>query len=162
MAGILENPITQKPLLKVGRKTPFFTLPSTGGGVGGPGFLRSKYDMVLLFLDSSSDAERYLSAFTEAYSEVLALKARALGIVRASLEEASALQSRLGLPFPLLADESGATTTRMLGDRGNVALCVADRYGQVYSLDAAPSPAQLPPPQSALDWLEFIEIQCPE
>lgn len=162
MAGVVENPIAQKPLLKIGRKTPFFTLPSTGGGVGGPGFLRSKYDMVLLFLDSSPDAERYLSAFSNVYSEVLALKARVLGIVRAPLEEAKALQSRLGLPFPLLADESGATTARMLGDSGKVALCVADRYGQVYSLDPAPSPAQLPPPQSAIEWLEFIEIQCPE
>lgn len=50
----------------------------------------------------------------------------------------------------------------MLGEADQAALCVADRFGEVYFLEIAPNTAALPDLQTAVDWLQFIGIQCPE
>lgn len=143
-------------------KTPLFVLPSTAGGTSGPGALRSKYNAVLAFLNVGPEAEEYLTGLASLNAEILASQARLLVVVPLSLENASTLARKLALPFPLLADEDGKTTRRMLGERNRAALCVTDRYGQVFSLEVGTTPSELPPPRSALDWLEFIQIQCPE
>jgi hypothetical protein len=66
------------------------------------------------------------------------------------------------LPFTVLADAGGAVTRRMLGEGAGTGLCVADRYGEVYYVQVAASVEQLPDPEVAVDWLQFIGIQCPE
>ncbi|HEY0072001.1 MAG TPA: hypothetical protein VGE04_18725 [Chloroflexia bacterium] len=162
MSQLTDKPPVQLPQLKGKGRTPLFVLPSTAGGTSGPGALRSKYNAVLAFLDAGPDGEEYLRALSSLYAEILASQARLLVVVPLSTEDADALARKLALPFPLLADEGGRTTRRMLGEHNRVALCVTDRYGQVFSLDVGMVTAELPPPQSALDWLEFILIQCPE
>ena len=162
MSQLTGTPPAQTPQLKSKGRTPLFVLPSTAGGTSGPGALRSKYNAVLLFLDDGPAAEEYLRDLASIYAEILASQARLLVVMPLSPEDAGALARKLALPFPLLADEGGSTTRRMLGESHHVALCVTDRYGQVFSLDVGMLPSELPPPQSALDWLEFILIQCPE
>ena len=41
-------------------------------------------------------------------------------------------------------------------------LCVADRYGIIYFVEAASDVSALPPASTVVEWLEYIEIQCPE
>lgn len=162
MSQLIDRPASQAPQLKGKGRTPLFVLPSTAGGTSGPGALRSKYNAVLAFLDAGPGAEEFLQGLASVYAEVLASQARVLVVVPLSLPEADALARKLALPFPLLADDGGKTTRRMLGESHHAALCVTDRYGQVFSLDVAVAPSDLPPPRSAIDWLEFIQIQCPE
>jgi peroxiredoxin len=162
MSQLTDRPPVQLPQLKGKGLTPLFVLPSTAGGTSGPGTLRSKYNAVIAFLDAGPDAEEYLLGLASLHAEILASQARLLVVVPLSLEDAGALARKLALPFPLLADDGGSTTRRMLGESHRAALCVTDRYGQVFSLDVGMVPAELAPPQSALDWLEFILIQCPE
>ena len=162
MSQLIDRPTSQAPQLKAKGRTPLFVLPSTAGGTSGPGALRSKYNAVLAFLDDGSEGEEFLRGLAGVYAEVLASQARLLVVVPLSPEGAGALAGRLALPFPLLADEGGKTTRRMLGEANRAALCVTDRYGQVFSLEVGLTPSELPPPRSILDWLEFILIQCPE
>jgi peroxiredoxin len=141
---------------------PLFVLPVASGGLSGPGALRSKYNMVLAFLGmSEAGAKVYLRSLSAVYDDILKEHARVIAVVTVGSEEAKAIAAELALPFTLLADIDGAVTQRMLGETG-AGLCVADRYGEVFYLEVVPAAGQLPPPQEAIDWLQFIGIQCPE
>jgi peroxiredoxin len=143
-------------------KVPVFYLPSTAGGQSGPAATRSKYNLVLAFVDAGPEGEGYLGDLAAIYDEVLEQAGRAMVVMPVSLDEAKALVERMQLPFPVLADEGGAATARLLGGDMRAALCVADRYGVVYLLEKVEGVGALPPARSALEWLEFVEIQCPE
>ena len=140
---------------------PLFYLPSAAGGESGPAALRSKYNMVLLILDSSPEAEAYLREVAALYREIEAEQARVSVVVAHPIEDARKLAAQLKLPFTLLADAGGVKTVSMLGGPG-AALCVADRYGTVAYVEIRERAAQLSPVQTALDWLDFVQIQCPE
>jgi len=141
---------------------PLFYLPASVGGESGPAALRSKYNMVLAFVGSGPQAEAYLSSLSEAYRDVQDAQARVLAVVTLPQAAMRKLAASLRLPFTLLSDEGGSTTRRMLGDSGQVALCVADRFGQVYYVEFANSASDLSSPETALSWLDHIQIQCPE
>ncbi len=150
-----------EPKMRAGRMVPTFVLPSTGGGTSGPGAYRSRYNLVLVFIESSPGAETYLSDLAKACVEIQEEQGRVLAVVRVNLSEAREIHARLGLPFPLLADEDGQVTARMLG-AAKCGLCVADRFGEAVCLETAGSPQGLPPSSEALHWLIFIQAQCPE
>lgn len=139
---------------------PLFTLPSTDA-VLGPGALRSKYNMVLAFVGMEADAEDYLRVLARIHADILNEQARVIAVVVGDPWPIQQLATELSLPFTVLADSDGKLTRRMLGG-GGAALCVADRYGEVYYLQFATNTAALPDPQMAVDWLQFIGIQCPE
>jgi hypothetical protein len=124
--------------------------------------MRSKYNLVLAFVGTGPSAETYLRELAAIHSEVLERDARAMVVVPLNLPDAQALAARLALPYPLLADEDAATASRLLGEGNTAALCVSDRFGAIYSLDVAPDTSTLPPVRTALDWLDFVQIQCPE
>ena len=148
--------------LRPGGRTPLFYLPQTSGGRSGPAATRSKYNLVLAFVPLDAGGEAYLRDLASIHSDVLERDARHMAVVPLALDAARTLAARLDLPFALLADENGATATRLLGESNRAALCVADRFGAIYSLDLAPDPSDLPPVQTALAWLDFVQIQCPE
>ena len=152
----------QAPMLKVSGQVPLFVLPSADSGKTGPGALKSKYNMVLLFVDGEQSGRDYLQTLHEIYPRILAEHARAMAVISRPAQEVEALAKEMQLTFPLLADEDGRTTRRMLGESNTNALCVADRYGQIFYLESAACIEQLPGVEAALDWLEFIQIQCPE
>jgi hypothetical protein len=148
--------------IRLGGRTPLFYLPQTSGGRSGPAATRSKYNLVLAFAGPGPSAEAYLLNLAAIHTDILERDARLMAVVPVALADAQALASRLNLLFALLADEDGATTTRLLGDGSTAALCVADRFGAIYSLDLAPDASTLPPVRTALEWLDFVQIQCPE
>src|SRR5687768_14650954 len=143
------------PRIREGKQVPLFYLPSAGGGESGPAALRSKYNMVLLFLGGGPDGEAYLREMAALYREIEAEQARVIAVVTRPMEEARALAARLSLPYTLLADEGGIKTASMLGGKG-AALCVADRYGSVAYVEIKEQTARLSPAQRALDWLDFV------
>jgi len=148
--------------LRPGGRTPLFYLPQTSGGRAGPAATRSKYNLVLAFVGTNRAAEAYLRDLAAIHQEILERDARLMVVVPLSLVDSQALAARLALPYALLADEDGATTARLLGAGNSAALCVADRYGSICSLDLAPDASALPPVRTALEWLDFVQIQCPE
>jgi peroxiredoxin len=162
LASSMQTSTKQPPALRTGNLVPLFTLPSTAGGTYGPGALRSKYNLVLAFVGSGPDAESYLRSLAALNSTFLAEQARVIAIVEGDLQSVQTLSNRLTLLFPLLADSDSHTTRRMLGEASHAALCVADRFGEVVYLQSASGADALPAPEVALDWLEYIGIQCPE
>lgn len=153
---------TPKPKLRKGVVTPLFYLPSTEGNQSGPAALRSKYNMVLAFVDDTPGSTAYLQALAAVYPAILEARSRVIAVLSAPLDRASDLVAKLNLPFPLLADAGGSATQRMIGGERHTALCIADRFGQVYYLEIAPSSEALPSAHAALEWLAYIQIQCPE
>jgi hypothetical protein len=83
-------------------------------------------------------------------------------VVPLELHAATRLREELDLPYPLLVDPDARTTRRMLGAGNANAVLVADRFGQVYYLRVAPSAGALPSMSEALDWLDYIQSECPE
>ena len=145
-------------------RVPVFVLPSGAGGQTGPGAVRSKYNLVLVFLGSGrvSEAEQYLLDLAAVNPGILAEQGRVMAVVGLDIEAARETASRLVLPYPLLADEDASVAARMLGEPGACALCVADRYGEVYCMETALTPSDLPSTRSALEWLQYIQSECPE
>jgi peroxiredoxin len=148
--------------IRLGRLVPNFVLPSASGGQYGPGALRSKYNMVIAFLGAGRDAEAYLSALAESCPRILEEQARVIAVAKLSSPQAAELKRRLSLPYAVLADGDGALTARMLGGAGLAALVVADRFSEVFCLETAPSASELPSTRTAIEWLEYIQVQCPE
>jgi hypothetical protein len=75
----------------------------------------------------------------------------------------TAVSQRGAWPFPTLVDE-GARIHRLVGageaaGKPTPAVLVTDRFREVY---AAWRGSALPGAQAILDWLVFINIQCPE
>jgi len=145
-------------------RVPVFYLPSASsdGGEAGPAATRSKYNLVLAFVEGTPEGEEYLQALAAIHRDILSRAARLIAVTSLPLNEARALAQGVNLPFMLLADDGANTTHRLLGEGVNAALCVADRYGIVYYLQTAPATSALPPAQVALDWFDYVQIQCPE
>ena len=151
--------------LKYPGRVPVFSLPSASadeGGVSGPAAARSKYNLVLAFLEDTAEGRAYLEALKGINGEVVERTGRVIVVMTAPLDRAKSLVQRVGPPFMVLADEGGVTTRRLLGEEVGAALCVADVYGVVYFLETVASTGELPPAQTAVEWLDFVEIQCPE
>jgi peroxiredoxin len=158
----LNPPPPTHPTVRLGGKVPLFYLPSAGGGTSGPASTRSKYNLVLGFLTNGPQAASYLRDLAHLYPDILGHQARVIAVLNTDLETTRQISAALDLPFTLLSDEHGQTAPRILGQANRAGLCIADRYGVTYSIQPAPTTATLPPASTALEWLEFIEIQCPE
>ena len=146
-------------------RVPVFSLPSASadeGRLSGPAAARSKYNLVLAFVEDTAEGEEYLEALKGIYGDAVARAGRVIVVVTAPLDRTKALVRRVGPPFMVLADGDGETTRRLLGEEVGAALCVADTYGVVYFLEVVASTGELPPAQTAIEWLDFVEIQCPE
>jgi peroxiredoxin len=70
------------------------------------------------------------------------------------------LAARLGHPFPCLSDPTG----RVIAQQGLAppSLIIADRWGEIWAAWLGGTNHQLPSEQDILQWLSFIEAQCPE
>ena len=77
---------------------------------------------------------------------------------------ASAYATSLSVLEPTLAAYDAAlliTTTRM-EDVASPGVVVADRWGEVYYVQAADRASDLPAPDELIDWLRFVRNECPE
>jgi peroxiredoxin len=68
--------------------------------------------------------------------------------------------ARLGHPFPFLSDPAG----RVIAQQGLAppSLIIADRWGEIWAAWPGGTTHQFPSEQDILQWLSFIEAQCPE
>jgi peroxiredoxin len=70
------------------------------------------------------------------------------------------LAARLGHPFPFLSDPVGRVVAQQ--ELATPSLIIADRWGEIWAAWLGGTNHQLPSEQDILQWLSFIEAQCPE
>lgn len=148
-------------ILERGATLPGLQLKEALGKEVRTGDYRGRCNLVL-FLSHSPGCDRceeLLRELAAGYGGLVAAEAEVLAIVPASPEEAAGLKQRLGLPFPVLTD-AGGDSARQLG--GAPAVIVADRFAEVFTVDRAGEGHRLMSVWEIADWLEFIEVQCPE
>jgi peroxiredoxin len=77
-----------------------------------------------------------------------------------SPDENRQLAARSGPPFPCLSDPAG----RVIAQQGltSPALVLADRWGEIWAAWQCGPGHQFPSQQDILQWLSFIQAQCPE
>jgi hypothetical protein len=120
---------------------------------------RHRQNLVVLFTGEAGFGclSGLITALSARYAEFKAEEAEILVVVAPSAGSQAGLEA--GLPFPVV------TLQRVGSDGEHLAgpsVTVLDRYGEVYAKyrpgggDAPPSADEL------LEWLRFIELQCPE
>lgn len=68
--------------------------------------------------------------------------------------------AQLGDPFPLLSDPAGRVSAQQGLDTPS--LMITDRWGEIWAAWICGADHWLPSAQDILQWLVFIEAQCPE
>ncbi len=70
------------------------------------------------------------------------------------------LAARLGQPFSFLSDPAGSVIAQQ--GLAPPSLIIADRWGEIWAAWLGGTNHQFPSEQDILQWLSFIEAQCPE
>jgi peroxiredoxin len=161
--GTLSSP---NELPSKGRRLRDFALPSSSGGAIHLSDYRGHANLVLIVSDERPQTAELLSEAARQYLEIRNEGAEVLAILHTSAEQAASANQRLKLPFPLLADE-GRGVHRELGavdSQGldSAAVYVTDRFGEVFGVYRTAEGQQVPDIADVLNWLEFVNAQCPE
>ncbi len=139
-----------------------FTLPdSTGQAVQLWQYLQ-RSNVVLFFHHGVSCAacEAFLQELTAQLDAYRQEETAVLAIGPDEPAENWLQAARLGHPFPFLSDPAGG----VIAQQGlpSPSLIIADRWGEIWAAWLGGTSHQLPSEQDILQWLSFIEAQCPE
>jgi peroxiredoxin len=123
---------------------------------------RGRANLVLLFTPSSSLLGE-LACEAEKFREQ---EAQVLAVLPCPREEALQVKQRLKFPFLLLSD-SELAVHRSIGAvdaqaRPRATLYITDRFGEIFASFRESAAGGLPRVSDILEWLEFINRQCPE
>lgn len=127
---------------------------------------RGHANLVIVAADDDQRTGAFVSSLAKQYSTIKGLEAAVLVIVRKPREAAAWHARRLKLPFVTLIDGDGRVH-RDLGataadGRTQAAIFITDRFGEVFGVYRLRDGAELPSITEIVDWLEFINSQCPE
>lgn len=107
-----------------------------------------------------------LSQLASRQSEILEQEAQVIAVLYCTRVQAQAVRSRAQLPFAVLADSAGMVHRALGGLDGNgqprLAVYVTDRYAEVFATWRTAQGDAAPRAEDILEWLEFINRQCPE
>ncbi len=150
---------------------PSFRLPTNQGKSFSPDDQRGWGNLVLFFAHDRSCpiCQAALQEFAARRIEYGAVEAKVVPILPSSAAQVAALT----YPFPVLADPDGIARARYAGLVGMeersagsahdpVMFFVLDRYGAPYAAGVLDEPDDPDLQAELLEWLDFIEIQCPE
>lgn len=127
---------------------------------------RGRFNMLLVLCGESHSSAEFLSALGEHQQQLAEKETRVLAIAAGPCERASELKHSLRLEFQVLADvdlhvhrSMGATDPA-----GHIfpAVFITDRFGEVFAEYKVAQGKKLPDMKQALEWLDFINQQCPE
>ena len=151
-----------------GRLFPDATLPTLDGERLPLDRYRGRAPLVLLMLGDGDITEpgpgtALLEMLTQTRREIAADGGALLAITASDLETA---EGAWRWPFPLLLDHEGALHRRVgaVDDAGRptLTLFITDRFREIYA-NLRPEQAGWPASGSdVVEWLTFVEIQCPE
>jgi len=148
---------------------PSFRLNSSRGGTVALSDDRGRKNLVLVFLPGldGPGCRAALQNFADRYREYQAGAAQVLVVVSSPAAQ-RALEEGAAYPFPVLADLEGdvrrAYTALLpvpVGDDQPVVF-ILDRYRAPYVAWTGPEPDDPALQDEFLDWLDFMEFQCPE
>jgi peroxiredoxin len=146
---------------------PEITLPTSEGTLVRVSDLRGRRNLVLVFAGEPGD-DAWLalaSALAQREKDLSHEEAEVLLILQADVSEAAGVKAREDLPFRILADADCQTHAQFgLGTGGMAAPVVylTDRFGEIFSVQPAAQALPLPAVREILEWLAFINSQCPE
>ncbi len=161
--------MTKEPTpLHTGQMVPDFSLSSTSGRSIRISDYRNRSNLVLVFplFARLPELQGLLHTLTELKAEFSEQEAQLLLVLPGSLEAAEGVKDAADFPFPILADEQSVSARFALsqdaeGQMTGVAY-VVDRFGEIFNVSRTGEGDTVPAPEEVLDWLQFIEIQCPE
>lgn len=150
-----------------GTMMPDFTLVSTSGRRVRISDYRGRCNLVLIFCGKGDpDAIRsFLPELSERYSEFASEEAEVLAVVQEAELQADDLQQSQKLSFPVLWDEEGHAHKLagvMITEHDSAPVVfIIDRFGEARHICRAGQPA-CADISDILDWLRYINLECPE
>jgi peroxiredoxin len=151
-----------------GRMMPDFSLPAGGGRLVRLSDYRHRRHVVAVFVDGAPEEDHrpFLSLLGRFYPEIAGEETEVLAMVPEGARETALVGDRDDLPFPVLADEAGeahrAAGAVAIDGKPDMAVYIIDRYGEIYAAFHAGKGDVLPSPEEILDWIRYIQSQCPE
>ncbi len=153
--------------LEIDKVVPDFILPAVGGRQVSPRDFKQRANLVIVYLnlDQCAQCLDYLRDLADNYHVYRELETEIIAVVPQPVADLQSKIGTMGLPFPVLSDEHCQVGTVYLGDQpGHMVggVFVADRFGALRTKILAQSENDLPNQQTILDWLNLIEMECPE
>jgi peroxiredoxin len=142
-----------------GQSLPDFSLMSTDGERAQLSDFRNRRNIVLILAGASGD--ELLDAIGRDHRKFLQEETEVIAVLRPNRGEAQALKQRKGWEFLVLVDPDGTVHCRLGGER-SLAVYVADRFGEIFWACRTVEGHTRPTAKEILEWLQFINIQCPE
>lgn len=164
IAGGAVTPGNELP--SKGRRLHDFGLTSADGELIRLSDYRGRSNLVLIFTDERGESQKLLSAVARQYPDIKNEEAEVLAVLWSSGTQTAEAKQTRELPYPVLAGEDGRIH-REVGavdsrGRASAAVYVTDRFGEVFGLYRTRDGQPLPAVGEILNWLEFINNQCPE
>jgi peroxiredoxin len=152
------------------RPTPYFRLPSSTGHSIGLSDRRGRENLVLFFLPdpSQTTVERILGHVMERGALYRDQEAIALLVLPATEAEVATLHDQLTPSVPLLADPESKVRHRYAALLPEAApdtstlIFVLDRYTACHAAIGTTDTANPDLQNEILEWLDYIELLCPE
>lgn len=158
-----------QPKLELQEVVPYLNLPSSKGTNVNLWDFKQRKNLVLIFHHGRvcPHCREKLKELAEVYKEIQALEAEILAVSFDNFEDAKKQGEEDELPFPLLLDQSGATTERFTFIDKSRSLpfptvLITDRFGALRYQKITEEAIDLPNAIEILRWLIFIESECPE
>ncbi len=163
IAGGTVTPANELP--SKGHRLHDFELTSALGPVVRLSDYRGRSNLVLIFTDDRTETRQLLVDMAGQYAQIKDEQAQVLAVLK-SRQQASGAKQELQLPYPVLADDDGRAHRRAgavdLQGHNSAAVYVTDRFGEVFGVYRTRDGQSLPTVAEILDWLEFVNSQCPE
>jgi len=153
--------------LEMEKVVPDFILPAVGGKQVSPRDFKQRSNLVIVYLDLDlcAGCVDYLQELADNYHVYRELETEIIAVIPQPVVELRSRIAALGLPFPVLSDEDGRVGRVYLEDEVDGAvggIFVTDRFGALRAKILARGEQDLPNQQTVLDWLNLIEMECPE
>jgi thioredoxin-dependent peroxiredoxin len=152
----------------VGEIVPDFALLSTMGARVRVSDYRGKRNIILIFCGAgrSKSVRSLVRQVSELYAEFVAEEAEVFAVVRGAGGEAEDLKCNCDPPFPVLVDRENRAHdlfgSPASGQDFLPLVCIVDRYGEVRHISRAGEPEASFGAPEILDWVRYINLECPE
>jgi peroxiredoxin len=154
------------PLARRGEIFPAFTLPGSDGSPVALEELRARANLVLVFAGDEVGGSAVTGLLEQLRTRRRELEAEVARVVVVAAARPGANRPRDADAFPVVLDE-GARVHRQVGaadgaDNPAPAVFVTDRFREIFAAYLPRQGSALPDAQAIIEWLVFINIQCPE
>jgi peroxiredoxin len=154
------------PLARSGELFPAFTLPGLDRSSLALEDLRARANLVLVFVADESSGGTVTGLLEELMTRRQELDGEVARVVVIAASRARASHLGGDDAFPVVLDE-GARVHRQVGatdgaDHPAPAVFVTDRFREIFAAYIPGQGSALPGAQEIIEWLVFINIQCPE